>query len=58
MEEEAREISKAGLISKSVPKLNLAQLIRRHITPLGGVELSLPQREAIRHHLNFQNDYS
>src|SRR5437867_9703076 len=32
MEEEARELLKAGLIPESAPRLNLAQSIRRHRT--------------------------
>lgn len=48
MEEEARELLKAGLNAKRMPKLNLAQSIRRHIDPLGGVDLVLPPREAVR----------
>lgn len=48
MEEEAREILKAGLKPERGSGLNLAQRIRRHIEPLGGVELVLPLREAVR----------
>jgi plasmid stability protein len=48
MEEEAREILKAGLRAKRLPRLNLAESIRRYVEPLGGVELALPPREAIR----------
>ena len=48
MEEEAREILKAGLGAKCVPRLNLAESIRRHVEPLGGIELALPPREAVR----------
>jgi len=48
MEEEAREILKAGLRAKSVPSLNLADSIRRHVDPLGGVELALWPREPVR----------
>jgi len=48
MEEEAREILRAGLKARYVPRLNLAESIRRHIDPLGGVELALPPRQAIR----------
>jgi plasmid stability protein len=48
MEEEAREILKAGLTEKRESKLSLSESIRRHIAPLGGVELTLPKREAIR----------
>jgi plasmid stability protein len=46
MEEEAREILKAGLTAKPVTKLDLAQSIRRHFP--GGVELKLPVRELVR----------
>jgi plasmid stability protein len=45
MEEEAREILKAGLGANRVFPLNLAQSIRRRMEPFGGVELALPPRE-------------
>jgi len=48
MEEEAREILKAGLTAKRASKLNLADSIRRHVSALGGVELVLQPREAVR----------
>ena len=48
MEEEAREILKTGLTPKPAQRLNLAESIRRHIAPLGGIELVLPARQAIR----------
>ena len=48
MEEEAREILKTGLRGESAPTGNLAESIRRHIAPLGGVELRLARREAVR----------
>jgi plasmid stability protein len=48
MEEEARDILKAGLTAKRLPRLNLAESIRRHVAPLGGLELALPPREAVR----------
>jgi plasmid stability protein len=48
MEEEAREILKAGLMAPRLSRLNLAESIRRYVDPLGGVELMLPPREAIR----------
>jgi plasmid stability protein len=48
LQEEAREILKAGLAGQRVPRLNLAGSIRRHIEPLGGVELAFPPREAVR----------
>ena len=48
MEEEAREILRTGLSAKRFSRLNLAESIRRHIAPLGGVELALPPRQAVR----------
>jgi plasmid stability protein len=48
MEEEAREILKSGVRAKRIPRLNLAESIRRHIEPLGGVELAVPPRQAVR----------
>jgi plasmid stability protein len=48
MEEEAREILKTELRVKRLPRLNLAESIRRYIDPLGGVELAFPPREAVR----------
>jgi plasmid stability protein len=48
MEEEAREILKAGLGEKDAPKLNLAAAIRRRIEPLGGVELKILPRQPMR----------
>lgn len=49
MEEEAREILKNVLIADESRAQNLAQGIRRHIEPLGGVELSLPKRQPVRY---------
>jgi plasmid stability protein len=48
MEEEARELIKAGLTSEMPRGANLAEAIRRHIAPLGGVELAFPPREPVR----------
>jgi plasmid stability protein len=49
MEEEAREILRNNLQAESVPKaLDLASAIRRHFVPIGGVDLVLPRREAVR----------
>ena len=48
LQEEAREILKAGLAGQRVPRLNLAESIRRHIEPLGGVEIAFPRREAVQ----------
>jgi plasmid stability protein len=48
MEEEAREILKAGLRSRSAPPLNLPDSIRKRFEPLVGVDVALPPREAVR----------
>jgi plasmid stability protein len=48
MEEEAREILKGTLLPDSPQSPNLAQAIRGHVEPLGGVELSLPRRQPVR----------
>jgi antitoxin FitA len=48
MEEEARQILKAGLTGEPARRPNLAESIRRRIAPVGGVELSLPLREPVR----------
>jgi plasmid stability protein len=48
MEAEAREILRAGLMPERSKRLNIADSIRRHIDPLGGVELALPPREPVR----------
>ena len=52
MEAEAREILKAGLRSKPSPR-NLAEAIRGHFEPLGGVDLELPPREPMPPPLKF-----
>jgi antitoxin FitA len=48
MEEEAREILKAGVEPKWAAPLNLVESIRRHVEPLGGVDLAFAKRERIR----------
>lgn len=48
MEEEAREILKAGLSPKASKETNLYDAIRKHIDPIGGIELELPPREIPR----------
>lgn len=48
MEEEAREILKRVLVAEEPRAQNLAQAIRSHIEPLGGIELALPQRQPVR----------
>lgn len=47
MEEEAREILRQ-VVGEAAPPRNLAEAIRKRITPLGGVELDIPPREPIR----------
>lgn len=48
MEEEAREILKCALVTEQPRAQNLAQAIRRHIEPLGGIDLALPRRQPVR----------
>lgn len=47
MEEEAREILRQG-VGQAKPTHDLAAAIRARVAPLGGVDLDLPQREAMR----------
>ena len=48
MEEEAREILKVAVTKEGSHTLNLAESIRRHIDPLGGVDLTVPSRQRVR----------
>jgi len=48
MEEEARQILKTGLATEAGGQPNLAESIRRHLEPIGGIQLTLPRREAVR----------
>lgn len=49
MEEEAREILRNGLQSAAPGKvLDLATAIRRHVLPIGGIDLVLPRRQPVR----------
>lgn len=48
MEEEAREILRLALTAAPAPNLNLANAIRSRFAPFGGLEMELPQRDAIR----------
>jgi hypothetical protein len=43
-----------ALSAKNIPRLNLAQSIRRHIDPLDGVDLALPPRQVVRRPSNFR----
>lgn len=49
MEEEAREILRYSLREETPRKeLDLGSAIRRHFAHIGGVDLVLPRREAVR----------
>jgi plasmid stability protein len=48
MEEEARTILSSAVVEQAVPTENMYQAIRRLFEPLGGMELELPPREAMR----------
>jgi antitoxin FitA len=48
MEEEARKILRAAVAVDETETLDLAEAIRRRFRRFGGVELELPEREAIR----------
>jgi antitoxin FitA len=48
MEEEARHILRQALAEKVGKPANLAEAVRKRFEPLGGIELQLPEREAMR----------
>jgi antitoxin FitA len=48
MEEEARNILRAAVAEEEPTVTNLAEAIRRRFRPFGGVNLDLPEREAMR----------
>ncbi len=48
MEEEAREILRNSLKETPRKELDLGSAIRRHFADIGGVDLVLPRREAVR----------
>jgi plasmid stability protein len=54
MEEEAREILRSALTTSSRTNGNLAETIRRRFAPFGGIELSLPKRDAVREAPGFE----
>jgi plasmid stability protein len=54
MEEEAREILRSALTTSSRTKGNLAEAIHRRFAPLGGIEISLPRRDAVREAAGFE----
>jgi plasmid stability protein len=47
MEEEAREILRQA-VGETKPPRNLAAAIRARVAPIGGVDLDLPTRDAMR----------
>ena len=53
MEEEARGLLTAALAKRS-KRANLAELIRKRMEPLGGVELEIPPREPMREPPDFR----
>jgi plasmid stability protein len=48
MEEEARHILRTALAEKTHTPTNLFDEIRRHIDPIGGVDLDIPPRGPMR----------
>ena len=54
MEDEARDILRAALSITSSRAGNLVRSIRRRIEPLGGIELQIAPREAVREPVNFE----
>lgn len=48
MEEEARDILRAALSVEPVRSASLVSAIRARVEPFGGIDLDLPEREAIR----------
>jgi plasmid stability protein len=54
MEEEAREILRNALDQSDAKPVDLATSIRRRFAPIGGVELPIPGREAIRQPPDFR----
>jgi plasmid stability protein len=48
MEDEARNILRAALAGGATMPFDLGQMIHRRFVRLGGIELQLPAREAIR----------
>ena len=52
MEDEAKDILRAALSAEPSRTQSLVEAIRSRIEPLGGVELDLPSRDAIRQPVN------
>jgi antitoxin FitA len=54
MEDEARDILRTVLAQEPATSENLADVIRKLIKPLGGIELSLPPRGPMREPPDFR----
>ena len=54
MESEVRAILKEALQGKDFEGESFGSLIRRHVEPVGGIELDLPPRENARDLPNFE----
>ena len=54
MEEEAREILKNALNKSAAAPVDLATSVRRRFAVVGGVELAIPARQAIRQAPDFR----
>ncbi|MCG8503493.1 MAG: hypothetical protein MI755_02700 [Sphingomonadales bacterium] len=52
MEEEAREIL-GEVVSNGAPPRDLAAAIRKRVSPLGGVDLDIPERQPTREPIRF-----
>ncbi len=48
MEDEARDILRSALSTEAAHQISLAESIRAKVEPLGGVDLPIPPRDAIR----------
>ncbi|AYM66114.1 plasmid stabilization protein [Agrobacterium fabrum] len=48
MEDEARDILRVALATSERPARNLVETVRARLAPIGGVDLEIPVREAIR----------
>jgi plasmid stability protein len=53
VEDEARDILQAALATKPARPADLAASIRARFAPLGGVQLPIPPREAVREQTTF-----
>ena len=52
MEEEAREILRE-VVSNGAPSRDLAAAIRKRVSPLGGVDLDIPERQPTHEPIRF-----